>query len=89
MPEQRNKKILDGVREQAFNPLDEILKSLDRELVEQTGAEIIEADVFCIDDGRIRHDALKTAFLIFSYLMARSNQRLTPHFTDEPKGPRI
>jgi len=33
VPEQRNKKILDGVREQAFKPLDEILKSLDRELV--------------------------------------------------------
>ena len=33
VPEQRNKKILDGVREHAFKPLDEILKSLDRELV--------------------------------------------------------
>ena len=33
VPEQRNKKIRDGVREQAFKPLDEILKSLDRELV--------------------------------------------------------
>ena len=62
--------------------------NLDRGLVEQTGAEIIEDDVFCIDDGKIRHDALKTAFLIFSYLMARSNQRLTPQFTDE-KGLRI
>jgi ribose 5-phosphate isomerase RpiB len=33
VPEQRNKKILDGVRAQAFKPLDEILKSLDPELV--------------------------------------------------------
>ena len=33
VPEQRNKKILDGVREVAFKPLPEILKSLDRELV--------------------------------------------------------
>ena len=33
VPEQRNKKILDGVREQAFKPLPEILKNLDRDLV--------------------------------------------------------
>ena len=56
--------------------------------VKITGAEIMEDDIFCIDDGKIRHDALKTAFLIFSYLMAKSNQRLTPQFTDE-KSPRI
>lgn len=33
VPEQRNKKILDGVREVAFKPFTEILKSLDRDLV--------------------------------------------------------
>ena len=33
VPEQRNKKILDGVRAAAFRPLPEILKSLDPELV--------------------------------------------------------
>ncbi|MBR6896792.1 MAG: RpiB/LacA/LacB family sugar-phosphate isomerase [Lachnospiraceae bacterium] len=33
VPEQRNKKILDGVRAAAFKTLPEILKSLDRELV--------------------------------------------------------
>ena len=33
VPEQRNKKILDGVREVAFKPFVEILKSLDRDLV--------------------------------------------------------
>jgi len=33
VPEQRNKKILDGVREAAFKPFCEILESLDRELV--------------------------------------------------------
>ena len=32
-PEQRNKKILDGVREKAFKPFVEILESLDRDLV--------------------------------------------------------
>ncbi len=33
VPEQRNKKILDGVREAAFKPFTEILASLDKELV--------------------------------------------------------
>ena len=33
VPEQRNKKILDGVRAAAFKPLAEILRTLDRELV--------------------------------------------------------
>ena len=33
VPEQRNKKILDGVRALAFKPLAEILRSLDRDLV--------------------------------------------------------
>ena len=51
------------------------------------GTRIIEDDIFCIDDDRIRHDALKTAFLVFSYLMENSNQRLTPHFTDDKKPP--
>lgn len=33
VPEQRNKKILDGVREAAFKPFTEILESLDKDLV--------------------------------------------------------
>ena len=46
------------------------LVELDREAIAAQGAEIIEDDIFSIDEeGRIRHDALKTAFLIFSYLM--------------------
>ena len=32
-PEQRNKKILDGVRAAAFKPLVEILKGIDQDLV--------------------------------------------------------
>jgi len=43
--------------------------SLDRENISSMGTQIIEGDIFSIDDGRIRHNALKTAFLIFSYLM--------------------
>ncbi len=46
------------------------LVELDREAIAAQGARIIEDDIFSIDEeGRIRHDALKTAFLIFSYLM--------------------
>lgn len=32
-------------------------------------ARIIADDVFCIEEGKIRHNAIKTAYLIFSYLM--------------------
>lgn len=46
------------------------LVALDREKIDAQGARIIEDDIFSIDgEGRIRHNALKTAFLIFSYLM--------------------
>ncbi|MBR0410916.1 MAG: YvcK family protein [Eubacterium sp.] len=45
------------------------LVELDRDKIKALGAEIIEDDIFSIDEGRIRHNALKTAFLIFSYLM--------------------
>ena len=34
--------------------------------------EIIAEDIFVIEDGKIRHDELKTAYLIFSYLMRES-----------------
>ncbi len=42
---------------------------LDTEEIERTGAQLIAGDIFRIEDGRIRHDALKTAYMIFSYLM--------------------
>ena len=42
---------------------------LDRNNVSVQGAQIIEDDIFCIEDGRIRHKALNTAFRIFSFLM--------------------
>ena len=46
------------------------LVALDREAIAAQGAQIIEDDIFSIDEeGRIRHNALKTAFLVFSYLM--------------------
>lgn len=42
---------------------------LDAEAVEELGAEIISGDIFQIENGSIRHDELKTAYLVFSYLM--------------------
>lgn len=45
------------------------LVKLDHDNVHELGARIIEDDIFCIDDERIRHKALNTAYLIFSYLM--------------------
>ena len=42
---------------------------LDREEVTALGARIIEGDIFSIEEERVRHNALKTAYLIFSYLM--------------------
>ena len=50
------------------------LVAMDRDRVAAQGARIIEDDIFSIDaEGRIRHNALKTAFLIFSYLMETGN----------------
>lgn len=45
--------------------------ALDREAVEALGARIVEDELVCIEDGWVRHDAMKTAFLIFSYLMGK------------------
>ena len=37
------------------------------------GIEVIVDNIFSIEEERIRHDALKTAYLIFSYIMRNSN----------------
>ena len=42
---------------------------IDAERIEQLGTRIIQDGIFCIEEEKIRHNALKTAFLIFSYLM--------------------
>ena len=44
---------------------------IDEAAIARLGTEIIAGDVMCIEDGRIRHNALKTAYLIFSWLMDR------------------
>ena len=82
-----NAQIDNSIRERYLETEKKTVVELDREKVEAMGTRIIEDDIFCIDDDRIRHDALKTAFLVFSYLMENSNQRLAPHFTDDKKPP--
>ena len=42
---------------------------IDRDRIEKLGTRIIEDDIFCIEDEKIRHNAMKTAFRIFSFLM--------------------
>jgi len=47
--------------------------TLDREKVESLGARIIADDIVSLEDGKLRHDALRTAFLVFSSLMEKKN----------------
>ena len=42
---------------------------VDHDTLAKMGVQVIEDDIFCIENEKIRHNALKTAFLIFSYLM--------------------
>lgn len=42
---------------------------LDRENIDEQTVEIIAGNIFCLENEAIRHNALKTAYLIFSYLM--------------------
>lgn len=45
------------------------LVKIDREKIDEMGARLISDKIYAIDGGTIRHNSLKTAFLIFSYLM--------------------
>lgn len=42
---------------------------LDKENLRKMGIEIIDDSIYTIENGILRHDSLKTAYLIFSYLM--------------------
>lgn len=42
---------------------------LDRERLEAQGTRVLASNIFSIEDDLIRHNALKTAYIIFSYLM--------------------
>ena len=45
------------------------LVTIDKEKIEDLKCRLIEDKIFSIENGMIRHNALKTAYLIFSYLM--------------------
>ena len=64
-----NRPIDEVVKENYLRTEDKTVVGLDRPEIEKLSAQIIEDDILSLDNGRIRHDALKTAFLIFSYLM--------------------
>ena len=67
-----NARIDQQVKDVYLSTEDKTVVELDREKVEAMKARIIEDDIFCLDEsGRIRHDPLKTAFLIFAYLMGK------------------
>ena len=42
---------------------------IDEEKIEKKGVKLIAEKLFKIEEGYVRHDSLKTAYLIFSYLM--------------------
>ncbi len=42
---------------------------IDKTKLDKMGVSVIAEKLFRVEDGYIRHDSLKTAFLIFSYLM--------------------
>ena len=46
---------------------------IDYDLLKNQNIELIEDNVFIIEDGYIRHDALKTGYLMFSYVMKNKN----------------
>ena len=64
-----NARIDEQVKDVYLSTEDKTVVELDREKVEALGTRIVEDGIFCLEDGRIRHDALRTAFLIFAYLM--------------------
>ena len=59
----------ENVRERYLSAENKRIVQVDHITLEKMGVQIIEDDIFCIEDEKIRHNALKTAFLLFSYLM--------------------
>lgn len=57
------------VRKRYLSSENKRIVQVDHDTLEKMGVQVIEDDIFCIENEKIRHNALKTAFLIFSYLM--------------------
>ena len=66
-----NARIDESIIENYLRTENKTLVQLDREKIKEHGTRIIEDDILSIEDGKIRHNAMKTAFLIFSYLMQK------------------
>ena len=65
-----NAEIDPEITEKYLRTENKTLVELDREKIAAQGARIIGGDIVMIDEsGSIRHDALQTSFLSFSYLM--------------------
>ena len=64
-----NAQIDERVRDRYLVTENKTVVELDRPAVAAMGTRIIEDDIFCIEEEKIRHNALKTAYLIFSCLM--------------------
>ena len=59
----------ENVRERYLSAENKRIVQVDHITLEKMGVQIIEDDIFCIEDEKIRHNALKTAFQILSYRM--------------------
>ena len=64
-----NASIDERIMEKYLTAEHKTIVSLDRVKIAEQKAQIIEGDIFCIENDKIRHNALKTAYYIFSYLM--------------------
>jgi hypothetical protein len=42
---------------------------IDKDKLEKMGVHVIAEKLFKVEEGYVRHNPLKTAYLIFSYLM--------------------
>ena len=65
-----NNKKIDNIIAKKYNTLEhKKMVRFDKIKTEKLGARVIADKIYYIDNGVIRHDSLKTSYLIFSYLM--------------------
>lgn len=64
-----NASINERISEKYLTTENKKIVTLDKENIEKQDVRIIEGNIFCIENDTIRHNALKTAFMVFSYLM--------------------
>lgn len=64
-----NGSVDEEIKERYLSSENKRIVQVDHDVLGKMGVQVIEDDIFCIENEKIRHNALKTAFLIFSYLM--------------------